>query len=199
MFAAANLLISSAFARISDLWCMVQVGAGREAAGATSLSHRGRYSAAACSPAGSWPSSLPSPLAPSSRSASAQMQATTVASCPSPRHEYAFSRVGRSGSPSSDRRAATAQRSLASPMAIGGDLAQSPVSTGRPQCRGKYLRAPQASAMPRLCGVAPEQSLHGERRSAGRRSCSAFPAPGRWPTHFARSSSAPTIQPSVLP
>ena len=61
-------------------------------------------------------------------------------------------------------------------LAIVGDIAQFPVSTGRPQCRGKSLRAPQPSALPRLCAAAPEQFLHGEPPSPGRRSCSSFPA-----------------------
>ena len=84
-----------------------------------------------------------------------------------------------------------------SSMAIVRDPARSDVSTDRPQSHEKSLRAPQASTPPQLCDVAPAPYLHGEPRSAGRRSCSSFPAPGRWPTRFVRSSTAPTVRPSA--
>ena len=48
-------------------------------------------------------------------------------------------------------------------------------------------------------GAAPARSLHAVPRSAQRRSCSSFPAPARWPQHFARSSIAPTARLSALP
>jgi hypothetical protein len=50
-----------------------------------------------------------------------------------------------------------------------------------------------------LSGDAPARSLHGVPRSAQCRSCTSFPAPVRWPQHFAHSSIAPTAWPSALP
>jgi hypothetical protein len=56
-----------------------------------------------------------------------------------------------------------------------------------------------AARRPRLSSEAPARSLRGVLRSAQRRSCSSFPAPVRWPQHFARSSIAPTARPFALP
>jgi GAF domain-containing protein len=57
----------------------------------------------------------------------------------------------------------------------------------------------EITLLPELSGAAPVRSVHAVPRSAQRGSCSSFPAPARWPQHFARSSIAPTARLSALP